>query len=104
MQDELNPCPFCGSRNIDAEGWRNSEGVTGPACDDCGASAGSVSQDSTANIAAWNTRSPAEICKGDEWKSLSVTAIAAENTSVAEYVGSLEARIAELEATLRSAQ
>ena len=58
MSDKLKPCPFCGSKSIDAEGWRNNEGVIGPACDDCGASAGDISHDSQANIAAWNKRTP----------------------------------------------
>jgi Lar family restriction alleviation protein len=61
---ELKPCPFCGSKNIDAEGWagkRNGEDdgelVYGPACDDCGAAAGEVGKTTEENIAAWNTRS-----------------------------------------------
>lgn len=52
----LLPCPFCGSANIDAAGWA-SQTSSGPACDDCGASAGSTLADTPeANIAAWNTR------------------------------------------------
>lgn len=53
----LKPCPFCGSKNIDPHGWA-SEYASGPACDDCGASAGSVSGSDEDNIAAWNTRAP----------------------------------------------
>ncbi|MDQ2878540.1 MAG: hypothetical protein M3R41_05650 [Pseudomonadota bacterium] len=49
----LLPCPFCGSMSIDAEGWASLESC-GPACDDCGASAGSI--EGADNIAAWNTR------------------------------------------------
>lgn len=52
---ELLPCPFCGSSNIDARGWMSLD-AEGPACDDCGASAGSISLDHADNIAAWNTR------------------------------------------------
>ncbi|MES2783799.1 MAG: Lar family restriction alleviation protein [Pseudomonadota bacterium] len=56
MGEELKPCPFCGSTNVDAKGWA-SQNSNGPACDDCGASAGSTLADTPeANIAAWNTR------------------------------------------------
>lgn len=51
----LAPCPFCGSTSIDARGWA-SENSAGPACDDCGASAGDVSEKLEGNIAAWNKR------------------------------------------------
>ena len=54
---ELKPCPFCGSSSIDPKGWA-SEATHGPACDDCGASAGEISKDLSGNIAAWNTRTP----------------------------------------------
>lgn len=50
---KLLPCPFCGSDSIDPEGWMScepdgSDKKTGPACDDCGASAASDER--------WNTR------------------------------------------------
>ncbi len=45
---ELLPCPFCGSKEIDPEGWGSGDGRHGPACDGCMASAMSVEQ--------WNTR------------------------------------------------
>jgi hypothetical protein len=45
----LKPCPFCASTEIDPEGWSSID-RSGPACDDCGASADSV--------AAWNKRPP----------------------------------------------
>lgn len=53
---KLLPCPFCGSTNIDPEGWvaqnpDGSERRSGPACDDCVASAASVD--------LWNKRFPA---------------------------------------------
>ncbi len=54
--DKLLPCPFCGSSDIDSEGWKNSEGVTGPACNDCNASSGSVFGTAGTNIKTWNTR------------------------------------------------
>ena len=48
---DLKPCPFCGGK-ADPEGWASMDCDrvirTGPACDDCGASADSVEQ--------WNTR------------------------------------------------
>lgn len=53
---DLLPCPFCGSKNVSADGWSSCDGITGPACDDCGASAGSVRLSTEENIAAWNTR------------------------------------------------
>jgi Lar family restriction alleviation protein len=53
--DEMKACPFCGSANIDPEGWASTE-TRGPACDDCGASAGSAHRSLAENIAAWNTR------------------------------------------------
>ena len=52
---ELLPCPFCGSENIDAQGWASTDSA-GPACDDCGASAGGVKGTLQDNITAWNTR------------------------------------------------
>lgn len=52
---ELKPCPFCGSREIDPTGWASLD-ASGPACDDCGASAGQISSDLADNIKAWNTR------------------------------------------------
>lgn len=52
---DLKHCPFCGSINIDPEGWTSLaefEGTkdyrSGPACDDCGASAQSIDE--------WNKR------------------------------------------------
>ena len=51
MREELLPCPFCGSANIDPVGWMAGDGRQGPACDDCMASADSVER--------WNTRQPA---------------------------------------------
>lgn len=59
---QLAPCPFCGSRDIDPEGWASGgcqcpddahavmqcASRTGPACDDCGATAESVEK--------WNQR------------------------------------------------
>ena len=47
--EELKPCPFCGSRDIDPEFWASVD-RSGPACSNCGASADTV--------VLWNTRSP----------------------------------------------
>ncbi len=41
------PCPFCGGR-VDPVGWLRNDGVRGPECDDCGATAPSLE--------AWNRR------------------------------------------------
>lgn len=46
-QQNLKPCPFCGSQTIDPEGWA-STARKGPACDECGSSADTVAE--------WNTR------------------------------------------------
>lgn len=45
---ELLPCPFCGSKNIDAKGWASTD-RDGPACDDCGGTADTIE--------LWNSRS-----------------------------------------------
>lgn len=55
---ELLPCPFCGSDSIDEMGWASTDSA-GPACDDCGASAGGVARTLQDNIAAWNRRATA---------------------------------------------
>ena len=44
---KLLPCPFCGSTNIDPEGWASPD-RSGPACDDCSGSADTVE--------LWNSR------------------------------------------------
>lgn len=54
-EDGLKACPFCGSARVDPKGWA-SENSAGPACDDCGASAGNATGDLQGNIAAWNRR------------------------------------------------
>lgn len=41
-------CPFCGGP-VDPTGWLRNDGVRGPECYNCGASAQSIEQ--------WNTRS-----------------------------------------------
>jgi len=56
----LSACPFCGSTNIDPKGWASTNSA-GPACDDCGASAGNVSNALADNIAAWNRRAEAAL-------------------------------------------
>lgn len=58
---DLLPCPFCGSRNVDPEGWMSSKpdgsetGIisTGPACDECAGS--------TESVERWNQRVPLSI-------------------------------------------
>ncbi|WP_208458389.1 hypothetical protein [Burkholderia vietnamiensis] len=44
----VGPCPFCGSENVDPKGWLANDGRSGPACDECGATAESVE--------GWNRR------------------------------------------------
>lgn len=48
-EQELRPCPFCGSSDIDGRGWLSGDGGAGPQCMNCGA---------TAEPQWWNTRAP----------------------------------------------
>ena len=43
----VKPCPFCGGR-CDPKGWLNGDGVRGPECEGCGATA--------VDVYAWNFR------------------------------------------------
>lgn len=52
-KQELLPCPFCGSNDIDTEGPCYTEFM----CNDCGASIYDQASHAEA-IAAWNTRAP----------------------------------------------
>lgn len=56
QQFDLLPCPFCGSARVDPQGWASTDSA-GPACDDCGASAGGAGNTLQKNIVAWNRRS-----------------------------------------------
>lgn len=61
MSDGQNqPCPFCGGK-CDPEGWLRGDGVRGPECEDCGATAASIEE--------WNTRktnqTPVAVTKAD---------------------------------------
>ncbi|MDT8895443.1 hypothetical protein RSO41_12330 [Halomonas sp. I1] len=49
---ELKPCPFCGSRDVDPDGWLNGLGERGPECLSCGATGPTVKR--------WNSRSTPE--------------------------------------------
>jgi len=46
---KLEACPFCGGQ-VDPNGWLRNDGVRGPECEQCGATAESIE--------AWNTRTP----------------------------------------------
>ncbi len=61
---EMKSCPFCGSSNVDPEGWKSRE-TSGPACDDCGGSAGSALKTREENVAAWNRRVPLKSSNGN---------------------------------------
>jgi hypothetical protein len=56
---ELLPCPFCGSENVDPKGWL-STAASGPACDDCGATAETVKDWNRRAIAAASQAQPAQ--------------------------------------------
>ena len=45
---KLMPCPFCGSVEVDSDGWKSDDGRNGPSCNDCGATAETITQ--------WNSR------------------------------------------------
>jgi hypothetical protein len=72
---DLKPCPFCGSTNVDPEGWMakdmNDIITRGPTCEDCDAAAASVT--------AWNTRTAAPVGEGvepvDPWLSMAVSTL-----------------------------
>ena len=53
MTDELKPCPFCDSSDIDCTFWASDSGIrSGPGCSKCGAKAESDE--------LWNTRAPTQ--------------------------------------------
>lgn len=52
---ENAPCPFCGGQ-VDPEGWLRGDGVRGPECESCGATA--------PTIGVWNSVKPAEQHQG----------------------------------------
>jgi len=47
---EPRNCPFCGSHDVDAEGWVAGDGRRGPECMECGAMAASLED--------WTRRQP----------------------------------------------
>lgn len=53
---ENSPCPFCGGQ-VDPEGWLRGDGVRGPECDSCGATAPTLGE--------WNSVKPAEQHQGE---------------------------------------
>lgn len=53
---ENAPCPFCGGQ-VDPEGWLRGDGMRGPECDSCGATA--------PNLALWNGAQPAQHHQGE---------------------------------------
>lgn len=83
MSENVLPCPFCGSANVDPDGWA-SQHTSGPACDDCGASAGGAMQSREENVAAWNTRPESTERTARE---AAEAAVARMREGVAEMVG-----------------
>ena len=51
MTSKILCCPFCGG-NVDPAGWLRGDGVRGPECEDCGATASSMD--------VWNKRAAPE--------------------------------------------
>lgn len=49
--EKYSPCPFCSGR-VDPEGWLRGDGMRGPECESCGATAPS--------LAVWNGSQPAQ--------------------------------------------
>ena len=87
----LKPCPFCGSINIEPKGWKSFT-ASGPACDDCGASAGSVSDNHADNVAAWNTRIAAtSAAEGDAMRE--TEPVEALRSAMSGDVGKLRERL-----------
>lgn len=76
---ELLPCPFCGSKNIDAKGWASTD-RSGPACDDCGGSADTVE--------LWNSR-PAQGTPSPAQVEAGAIAILAELTNGTQLHGAV---------------
>ena len=85
MTDELKPCPFCGSRKVNPTGWIGQAGdgkaTSGPACDDCGATAPDAD--------AWNLRDAdgerwRHVKRGTEYTEIGRAELQAANGPVAE--------------------
>lgn len=77
----LLPCPFCGSTDVDPEGWMsiNKDGTqkkTGPACDECGGS--------TESIERWNTR-PCRTAQGLDPATIEACAKVCEDLRHEDY-------------------
>lgn len=90
---KIEPCPFCGSEHVDALGWASTESA-GPACDDCGASAGSVKNTPEQNLDAWNKRSPqpaGERVKGLEQLSAAIQRLIGRGNALLGYCETPEA-------------
>ncbi|WP_244134224.1 hypothetical protein [Burkholderia gladioli] len=83
----VDPCPFCGSESVDPKGWAGNDGRTGPACDECGATA--------ETIEGWNRRaavSPAkdEPCSYDYVRSDRVCTECGEKAATADERAALQ--------------
>ena len=66
---ELLPCPFCGSDDIDPEGW-HSKVADGPSCVSCGGMAESVELWNKQHLRARNAELEAKVDRLKHWKHL----------------------------------
>jgi len=60
--DELKPCPFCGSKDIQIHDWASAQILPFVACDECGA-AGPSDRDALEAQELWNLRAELEMVR-----------------------------------------
>lgn len=92
---ELKACPFCGSKNIDPRGWLGEGDVTGPACYDCGGSAGESAKTAQENVVLWNTRPLEEALREElRMRTEELARMTQERANEAKEAGLAEAAVA----------
>jgi hypothetical protein len=72
LSDEMKPCPYCSSRDIDPKFWKDGEGNNGPGCMDCGGSTEKI--ETWENADCWKQISSLEsqLCEAKEKLSMAV--------------------------------
>jgi hypothetical protein len=78
---ELLPCPFCGCTEIDPKEWMRNDGVWGPGCMKCGATA--TSNDTWNRRAALDALGPADT--DDGWRP--IAAMPKDGTVIDVWLG-----------------